>query len=259
MPAHKALWYKAWRETRWRFLVGGGLMACSTAATVLAYPRVLALVPLVTGEAGGELGRRVLEAAELVRSYPGYVWSQAFRTNLTQLATLFAVLLGAAGFPGAASAATGVQFTLSLPVSRQQLLGVRLVVGLAEVGALTLVPALLLPVLSPVIGATYGVGAALAHAGCLFAASTVFFSLALLLSLVFDDPWKPWLTALAVALVLALCEPLLATPSWTVYRVMSGETYFRTGHLPWGGVLASAAVSAALSYAALRKLAHRDF
>jgi hypothetical protein len=40
---------------------------------------------------------------------------------------------------------------------------------------------------------------------------------------------------------------------------MNGEVYFRTGELPWQGLLASAAASAAMLYAAAMNIAHRDF
>jgi len=40
---------------------------------------------------------------------------------------------------------------------------------------------------------------------------------------------------------------------------MSGEMYFRTGRMPWLGLLASAAGSVALLYAAARNFARRDF
>ena len=44
-----------------------------------------------------------------------------------------------------------------------------------------------------------------------------------------------------------------------LYRVMSGETYFRTGALPWLGLLLSAALSTAMIYGAARNIARRDF
>src|SRR5437899_6912286 len=78
------LWYKSWLETRWRFLIGLGLLLCSAAATVFTYPQVLKLIPMVPTNAGGPLGQRIREAAELSREYRGYVWSQWFRENLSQ-------------------------------------------------------------------------------------------------------------------------------------------------------------------------------
>ena len=92
------LWYKSWLETRWRFVVGLGLLTFSAAGTVLYYPRVLELLPLAsTIDLGGEIGRRVAETVELSRDYRGYVWSQWFVNNVPELWALFAVLLGTGG------------------------------------------------------------------------------------------------------------------------------------------------------------------
>ena len=82
------LWYKAWLETRWRFFIGLGLLLCSAAAAVATYPQVVKLLPLVPTDVGGEIGRQIREAAELSRSYRGYIWSNWFRQNLLQMATL---------------------------------------------------------------------------------------------------------------------------------------------------------------------------
>jgi hypothetical protein len=110
------LWYKAWLETRWRFLIGLGLLVCSAGATVFAYPKVLELLKMVpTVELSGELGRRINEAAILARDYRGYVWSNWFRQNLMQMWTIFAVLLGTGGLLSQVSGG-GALFTLSLPV-----------------------------------------------------------------------------------------------------------------------------------------------
>src|SRR2546422_10773380 len=89
------LWYKSWLETRWQFLIGLVVLMLSAAGTVIAYPKLMKLMPMVpTIDVSGELGRRIREAAELARSYRGYVWSQSFGQNLTQMATLFAALVG---------------------------------------------------------------------------------------------------------------------------------------------------------------------
>lgn len=252
------LWYKSWLETRWRFLVGLGLLLCAAAAAVLTYPQVLKLLPQLPAAANvdGMLGERIREAAALARSFRGYVWSSWFRQNLTQGATLFAVLLGTASF---LSLSGGALFTLSLPVSRRRLVGVRAATGLAELFILVCVPSLLVPLLAPSIGERYAVGSALIHSACLFIAASVFFGLALLLSTVFGDLWRPLLLALAVAFALAIVDTFLPSRAFSLYGVMSGEAYFRTGRLPWGGLLAAAAVSAALHVAAVFNFEHRDF
>src|SRR5712692_415482 len=238
------LWYKSWLETRWRFLIGLALLMLSAASTVLAYPKVVKLLPLVpTIDAGGELGRRIREGAALVRDYRGYVWSQWFRQNMLQMWALFAVLLGSGGLLSQASGG-GALFTLSLPATRNRLLGVRAATGLAELLVLAFIPSLLLTVLSPAIGQTYGIGDALVHGACLFIAGAVFFNLTFLLSTVFSGVWPPLLIVVCVGTVLALCEQVFRELSrFSVFRVMSGEVYFRGGGLPWLGLLASAAVS----------------
>lgn len=68
------LWYKTWLETRSRFLIGLVLLTLTAAGAVFGYPKVVQLLPLVpTTDVGGELGRRIKEAAELMRDYRGYV------------------------------------------------------------------------------------------------------------------------------------------------------------------------------------------
>lgn len=254
------LWYKSWLETRWRFVVGLALLMLSACATVLTYPQVMKLLPLTpTVDASGEIGRRLTEAMELARSYRGYMWSQWYRQNMLQMWALFAVLLGTGGLLSQASGG-GALFTLSLPASRNRLLGVRAATGLAELLVLAFVPSLLLPVLSPTIGQTYGIGDALVHSACMFIAGAVFFSLAFLLSTVFSDVWRPLLVVVCVATVLAFLELIVPDLSrYSVFRVMSGEVYFHGGGLPWLGLSASAAASAAMLYGAVINIARRDF
>jgi hypothetical protein len=254
------LWHKAWLETRWRFLIGLALLTMSACGIVFTYPKVLALMPMVPSvDAGGEIGRRIREAADLARSYRGYVWSQWFSQNLPQAATLFAALLGTGGLLSRA-AGSGVLFTLSLPASRRQIVGVRAATGLAELLVLIAVSTLALPLLSPAVGQRYSVADAAVHAACQFVACAVFFSLAFLLSTIFSDLWRPLLLACAVAVVLAIGEQLFRDVApYGIYGVMSGERYFRTGGVPWLGLLASAAASAALLTAAARNVERQDF
>jgi len=253
------LWYKFWLDTRWRFLVGLVLLAGSAFSIALAYPRVLQLLPLVpSADTGGEIGRRIREIALLSREYRGYVWAQWFHQQPTQLGTLFAVLLGTGGLVSPSGG--GALFTLSLPVSRERLVAVRAAAGLVELLTIAVVSSLVFPMVSPAVGQTYGVGNALVHALCWFAAGSVFFSVALLFSTVFGDIWRPLLFACAIAFALAMSEFLFrGLAPYSLFRVMSAESYFRTGSLPWLGIAASAAISAGVLYGAARTFARRDF
>ncbi len=252
------LWYKAWLDTRWRFAIGLLVMVCSAAVLVLEYPRLMELTSKVsTLQFSGEIGRQVNEGLALTRSFRGYIWSQAFLKTLLHLGTLFAILLGTGGLAFQSSRADA--FTLSLPVSRRRLVWVRAGLGLGLWLVLAIVPALLIPLLSPAVGQHYGPGTALVHGFCMFVVGSVFLSLAVLLSTWFGDVWRPVLLALLTAILLAV--PEMAAPGlsrYGVYGVMSGASFFRTGQVPWVGLLVSAALSAALLYAAAANLARRD-
>jgi hypothetical protein len=250
------LWYKSWLETRWRFLIGLGLLLCSASITVLVYPQVARLLPMVPTNLDGPLGERIREAAELSRDFRGYIWSHWFRQNLAQWGTLFAILLGTAALLVQNG---GEIFTLSLPVSRSRLLGVRAATGLAELLAIAFIPSLLIPMLSPAIRESYGLGTAVVHSVCLFIATSVFFSLALFLSTMFSDAWRPLLITLAVALALGVIDQVLRNPSFSVYGVMSAETYFRSGRVPWPGLLGAAGASTFFFGGAMVNIQQRDF
>jgi hypothetical protein len=254
------LWYKSWMETRWRFLIGLALLVLNACGTVWIYPHVVNLLPTVQqNRFGGDIGRKLNEAMDLARNYRGYVWSQWFRSNLLEMWTLFAVLLGAGSLRSQASEG-GALFTLSLPVTRNRLLGVRAGAALAELLLLAVVPSILLPVLSAAIGQSYSIGDALIHALCMFIAGTVFFALTLLLSTAFNDIWRPLLIGLCAAVALRLASFIPPFGDWFgLFPVMTAENYFRNGALPWLGLVISTAASVALLYAAARNLKRQDF
>jgi hypothetical protein len=92
------LWYRSWLETRWRFLIGLGVLVWWVVGIVLLWPKVTELMPIASSlPESGSLGRQIREAVELGSNYPGYIWSQWYAKNLISMGTLFAVLLGAGG------------------------------------------------------------------------------------------------------------------------------------------------------------------
>ena len=251
------LWHKSWLDTRWRFLGGLAVMACSAVAIVLAYPRLMALANSTTIDASGPFAEEIQEAIGLSREYRGYIWGQWFRQTPIQLMVLIAALLGSGGLVGQSNPRSQL-FTLSLPVSRARLVGVRAATGVAQLFAVAMLPALLIPVLSPAVGQSYAVGTALVHALCLFVAAAVFFSLALLLSTVFDDVWKPLVITLVAAVLAGVFEYGVGFGDGT-FHTMTGERYFRSGSLPWVGLSLSASAAAAMVYVSVLSLQRRDF
>ena len=140
--------------------------------------------------------------------------------------SLFAVLLGTGGLLSQASGGGGL-FTLSLPVSRSRLLGVRAATGLAELAVLAFVPMLLLPLISPAVGERFGVVDALVHASCFFGPAPCC-SAWPACSTVFADVWRrrrsSWRGTCLVS------EPFFGGLSrYSLFGIMNGETYFRDG------------------------------
>lgn len=256
------LWHKAWRETRWRFIsalltltVLAGSNVYDFVATQHLLPRLNVSSETPAAEATGLAGM-IREAIEVQKDFRGFVWYQAFRQNLTQMGVFFAVLLGCGGLLHESSKGSAL-FTLSLPVTRRQLLGARTGTGMAQLLALSIIPPLAISVLAPTVGQRFSVVDALAHGVCLFFVAALFYSLAAFLSTLFTDIWRPMLLAIAIACVLALAS--FAAPQLNIFSVMNGETYFRTGSLPWMGFVTSAVIATALLYSASETLERRDF
>jgi len=256
------LWHKAWLETRWRFISAVLILTVMAGGNVYGWLATRALLPQLNtttispaAEATG-LGSVIREAVELNKTFRGYIWYQAFRQNLTQMGVLFAVVLGCGGLVTESTQGSAL-FTLSLPITRRRLVGTRAGVGLAQCFAMAIVPSLVIPILSPAVGERFGLVDALAHGLCIFFVGAVFFSLASFLSTLFGDIWRPMLIAISIACALAFAS--LVIPQLRIFSVMSGETYFKTGSLPWAGLLTSAVIATALLYSAAETLERRDF
>jgi hypothetical protein len=256
----RMLWYKSWLETRWRFVIGLALLPLSAAGSVFAYPRIAALLPMAAqADANDPIGRRVIEAAEVMSTYRGYVWTQWFAGNMTEGWTLLAVLIGTGGLL-AQSSGGGALFTLSLPVTRDRLVGVRAATGLAELLVLALVPSLVVPLISPAVGQSYGIPDALAHALFIFVGGSIFFSLAFFFSSIFSDVWRPLLIVVCAGMAARFLEEMVPDFwRYSVFGLMSGERYFRGEGVPWIGMTLSVVVSSVLLIAATRNIARQDF
>lgn len=251
------LWYKAWLDTRSRFWIGLVLLLVMAGGLVFEFPQMQKVAAGVGSlEEGTPLREQLNAALEQSRTLRGFVWHQWFQQNALTLGALFAALLGTSRlFSGSTR---GLLFTLSLPASRRRWLVTRAATGLAELLVLMVVPALAFPLLAPMVGEHYSFGDALVHALCAYVGIAAFFGLALLLSTIFRDTWRPILIVCLIA-VCAMFFDLLVPNGPGILRALSAESYFRGGPLPWAGLAVFAASAAALVYASARKLERLDF
>lgn len=259
------LWRKSWWETR------RGLLILVTGVLLFAVWRQpweqADLVKWISELQEGapiwsEDSRRLLP---LLSSYQGYVWAYWFKMVLLIIWPFYAVTLGAslvaASCPwvGGASGAAGL-YTFSLPVSRRSVLLTHALFVAVEMVLVALVPSLMFPIASRLIGGEFPLGSAVVYALLLSLGGMVFISLTFLLTAVFNSQLK--VMAIGIAIAFALYFPIRTFeefPWWNVYHVMSGETYFRYGQIPWLELLAWLAIAAAILSLAVRIYERRDF
>lgn len=260
------LWYKAWLETRFRFLVAAALVTGCSAFFVLGNPFILG-----TWREWQELHPHEVEQTWIVRAtidYPYFIWHFIFRVLLQQLWALCAVLIGLGGL-SRESAQGAAGFTLSLPVSRRRIVGVRAAVGGLEIAALGLIPAVSIPALSILIGKPYPVGQALSHALLMVLGGVVFFGLGVMLSTLIESEHTPALVGVAfVALFYFFLTPYTDEgayePTWLrmidASRVMAGQPYLTSPlTYPLWGVCMSLLAALCLFYLSLRITERRDY
>jgi hypothetical protein len=256
------LWQKSWWETRWGVLLFMGV----TLLFVFWRPSESQWVSSLQKHASiwSEDSRRLLP---LLSSHQGYVWSYWFKMALLGMWPVYAVAqastLAAASCPWMAGGvgAAGL-FTFSLPVSRRKVPLTHAALVIAEMALVALAPSLMFPIISYLTGADVSFGSVVIHALLLSLGGTVFISLTFLLTAVFNSQLKVMVIGIVIAL--GLFFPLIFRspdefPWWNVYHVMSGETYFRYGRIPWIGLFTSLAVSALMLFAAVRIYERRDF
>jgi hypothetical protein len=268
------LWKKSWLETRLLLPIYMGLVL--VAAVGFLWSGQLDLAKWASelqkdAPRWSEDSRRLLP---LLNSYQGYVWSHWFKLMLPLMWPIGAVVLG--GTIGAVGL-----FTFSLPVSRRRVLLTQAALVAIEVVLIALVPSLMFPIASRLIGGTVPFGSTMVYALLLSLGGMVFPAFSFLLMALFYNPQqsnnyqrsyesallKVW--GIGIAVVFALFFPPFVKvgtfriveeyPWWNVYHVMSGETYFRYGQIPWLGLFACLAVSALMMFAAVRIYERRDF
>ena len=251
--------YKSWIDTRSRFLLGLGILlvfACGTAMSFSMVQKLAASLPEGIALGNDVLQEEIQESLELIRTFPGYAWSEWFAGNFPALLTIFAALLGS-GSPLVKSG-SGALFSLALPVSRGRWILARAETGVAELFVLALAPSIAIAALAPLVDGQFALTDAVVYGLCAFVVASLFFAVAVFFSTLFNDVWRPLLLTCLVAIVFSGVGMLLPE-THGLFQAMAGQSYFYDGALPWAELLLSAAGAAALIYAAAANVARRDF
>jgi hypothetical protein len=261
------LWQKSWWETRWGLLLLLGVALFFAAFEQPWNHADLSKWISSLQERAPKWSEDSRQLLPLLGSHYGYVWSHWFKSSLLIMWPVYAVTMGAtmvaascpwmAGSPGAAGL-----FTFSLPISRRRVLFTHAALVVVEMGVIALAPSLMFPIVARLISGDVSFGRVVVHALLLSLGGMVFISLTFLLTAVFNSQSKVMAIGIAIAsgLFFPFTRPTVEEfPWWHIYHVMSGETYFRYGKIPWLGLLASLAVSTLMMFAAARIYERRDF
>jgi ABC-2 type transport system permease protein len=244
------LWYKAWRESRARFLLSAAALAVICASFVFFHRDVSSGV------------------SDEPLSYPVYIWRITYKGYLRELFMIVAILLGLGGLTRERDHRT-IGFTLALPVSRWRLLATRTLVGFGQVFLLAALPAIVIPMLSPLIGQVYPSSQAWAFAILWATVGSLIFAMGLLASVLFAGEFTAPVAAIFGLMGYSLFADFSPVERYLtdIHDVMSGidMPYFTertgalTGSLPWSTLVAVLLATAALVAIGARVTNRQDF
>jgi hypothetical protein len=265
------LWYKAWRESRIRFAAGARLLAFLCWQFLSdGWQRVAARQSV-----------SYFDSSETI-PYSRLVWHGVW-SGRRAVFVMAVLLLGLGGLQRERGAGTAA-YTLALPATRRQIVAARAGVGILQVVALALIPALLVSILSPMYAhQSYPVSQALQFALLYVAGGLLCFAAAFLCSTALDNEHTVvaacvvapfaytllidqfWRLA-SVATAVPLREAIRRFRSANVFDIMVAndmpyldpDTFFITA-LPWLTVLLLAALSAIVFWCSARVVDKADF
>lgn len=231
------LWYKTWRETRTRLMIGAAALGWVCVAIVLT-----------------QKGNRADVQPPL--TYAAYIWKAVYKGYVRDFFTIMVIVLGGGSLLQERAHGTA-GFTLALPVSRIRLMTVRAGVGLGEVALLALVPVIVVCGFSPVMGEHYQLGQALQFSLLWTAGGAVVLGTAILFSTVVASEYSAWITCFLCIMLYSAAVNVTALqqfPRLNFFKIMSGADmrYFNsnsrllTGPLPWAPLLAMTAIAMGL-------------
>lgn len=216
MTDSRMLYFKAWRESRTRFLISAAIIASVCIGVVLFSG------PIQAHADDPPVGLRMTQ-------YNAHVYHFIYSGTAKGIFAMLVIFLGIGGILRERQRGTA-GFTLGLPVTRNALIASQLGVGLAQVVALALLPVLLIPTLSPLVHQSYPMRDSLHFAVLWSAGGTLEFAMAFLWSVVVAGEY----TALVAAYIVLFGIPLVAEVRILApYQVNILQTMGEFGTMRW--------------------------
>lgn len=237
------LWYKAWLETRGRFLISlvgiTGLCAYSVFhgdRQALSYTKLEYYYAVLHG------GHSLLTM----------MWVMAV-TLLMMGGLLREKALGAASF------------TLALPVSRARLMGVRIAVGLIQAMTLVIVPWSVMFLVGSVAGKTHSISQAWFHIVLLTGGGVLFFAIALLISSLIEGEYTAPIVSYGLVIAIAVAFNGASLRAYSPWSYILGSEHFDrhkslfVGSIPWMPAVVYVSLAALLTIISVKVIQKREF
>ncbi len=200
------LLYKAWLESRTRFLLG--LLALAGLSAILVF--------------FNHDVRTVVTDHDV--SYGEYIWKAIFKGQLRDIYVILTLLLGLGGLDRERSHGTAGH-TLTLPVSRWRLIAARGIAGVIETTILSFLPASLVPALSPLVRESYSWQLALQFGTLWAVGGILIFAIGFLASVLFAGEYSAAIAAIVTLFVYSITTDLPGMERYLVdiHDVMNGS------------------------------------
>jgi ABC-2 type transport system permease protein len=235
------LWYKAWLETRARFLT------CLATLTIFCAVFVGHAQGMIHPEWKSDYNRLLF----ITQQFIVIMW------------ILAVVLLGMGGI--VREKAIGISsLTLSLPVSRARILGIRVGMGILEAIVLGVVPWSTIFLVSSLAKMPIVISQVGFYVLLLLGGGLAYFAMAVLVSCLIEGEYTAPAVAFGLVLLAAIIFDAWLRP-FNLWRLVTGDfyidrhTYLLSGHFPWLGTLASMSAAALMLLASVSVIQRREF
>lgn len=168
----------------------------------------------------------------ILASYDNYAWSQWTAKNLTQFASLAAIVLGMGVLAGEAAYGTA-PFLLSKPLARWQAYTTKAAAGIFLLGLAIAFSTLLLILFSALKGYTLQAGPFIVSVFIVFVGAVVVYLGTAFFSAIIPDPVKAGVVAAVFWGLASLPGFFRGTVQYSLFYQMKGVRYWLQGDFPW--------------------------
>lgn len=243
------IFWKSWYESRIRFIILLVILLSLVGYIVLTGPAFVKGYAKLNPEGPMDINE--------------YIWQSLFNYYLQGLWVISTIVLALGGLLREYDLGIS-SYTLSLPVSRSQLLKTRFLVGAAQSALLGLIPSALIPLFSLEAGFHYPFLDAIGFGFLLITAGLAIFSFSYLLSCIFSDEFSALLISLFGIGLFFFLMKMKRIHQWSIFDVMNGarsidpRTHLFAYQLPWTGLLLSLGAAFSFYFIAVALIRQRD-